>query len=194
VNRSSNETRIAGSPIKKKRKIRNRRNTSLKENNDIHLQEINIIRELDGESNCIGVSDDNTSIASMSRTLKNRTANNKRKVEPKVSMTALGQLVTGKPMAKLYTIKPSISPEIVIETWRNNDNMIVCGATVGKKRHLLSILFSATSSRYMYSFKSANLKPHYLLRSSCEKIKEVAGKYLSFFWQLCCDYCVVIIG
>ena len=56
-----------------------------------------------------------------------------KKAKTKKTGTRRGQTGPKKPKAKPYTIQPDVSPEIVIETWKNSDNKIVSGAKEGPK-------------------------------------------------------------
>ena len=80
--------------------------------------------------------------------------------------------------SKPYTISPDLAPEIVIETYKNNtNNEIVSGAKPGPNKNMSSVIISATSSSYFYSFRLANLKPHFVVPSATDYIKTIAGKF-----------------
>ena len=79
--------------------------------------------------------------------------------------------------SKPYCIPPHLSPEIVIETFKDKEtNEIVSGAKPSPSKYMSSTLISATTSIYFYSFGLANLKPHFVTPSATEYIQKIAGK------------------
>ena len=157
----------------KNKKKRSRRNTSCKQPDDVHLQE-NADIECPGNVNS---NEGNTDVNAGIRESEGNTD-----VNQDVNHTEeIAEAYNRK--SKLYTITPDLAPEIVIETYSNNEKKVVSGAKPGPNKHLPSVLISATSSSYFYSFRLANLKPHFVVPSASEYIKDIAGKLNQCLFQ-----------